>query len=175
MHRPLWLNEILQHFLAEPLEIEWRASADDKKLCVCIRRFTQAGTEYKPSSNPHRQEILSFDSGLAKTLLKQGVIELKSAKVDIGEANFRGEPLPAYRPWPGTLPGSEPAASEFHRVDDPFVAIQLKKFIQVFPRNDLDLIRGDRFITTISVIRLVSHRVEGLPDNPGAAVEILQP
>ena len=170
-NRPLRLHELLTAYLDNPLVINWQSASEDQKQCVVVRRFSHGGTEYRPNLSPIKREIVSFDQGVAKMFLKQGFIEVKSCLFDRGEATLterhRKEKVPAFRPWL-VNPG------EVYPRDDPFIAAELHKYIQVIPGIGGELLPGDRFVTAYSVLRGLSFAVEGLAENERAPITILQ-
>jgi hypothetical protein len=177
--RPLWLDEILIYRNTEPIPISWPKRPEQKVRCGVLRKFEHVGTQYAPSKDPHVPEFILFDVHTARHLEKQGQIAIWSARVDIGTAKLekRGVECPAYRPWPGSLPG-QAESGEFHPPvrDDPFFAVQLYKHIQIFPGLlEVPILPGDIFVTSYSVIKQLGHSVEDVPGNNFGPLVILQP
>ena len=176
MHRPLYLDEILQFRYTEPIPIQWPERPQAKVKCAVLRKFEHGGAHYAPSKNPQTPELILFEVGVARMLQKQGQIGIYSASVDIGRATLTKPEMecPAYRPWPGSLPGQ--SESDTQPRDDPFLACWLSKYIQIFPGwLEVPILSGDVFVTTYSVIKQLTHSVEDVPGNNLGPLVILQP
>jgi hypothetical protein len=155
--------------------ISWPPRYQDKKQCAVVKKFEHVNIGYAPSKDPHDPELVFFESGVAAMLEKQGLIVIRSWKVDRGVAKLekRGLEVKAYRPWPGSLPGQP--ESQVYPKNDPFLAVELVKHVQVFPGIDIELFPGDIFVTTYSAVKQLGHSVEGIESGHYGPLVVLQP
>ena len=177
MNRPLRLEEILDIYdpNASPIPISWPKAHEQKIKCAVRVKFEHGGLEYTPKvdrKNPNQPtEFVLFDSHTARMLERGGKLAIYSARVDIGTATLKKREMvvPAFRPW---LELGQVAPQ-----DDPMLAMQLRKNIQIFPGLPADeLTFGTVFVTVFSAIRQkIGYCVEGIPVNEGAPLMILQP
>ena len=178
MTRPMFLDEILAWRNTEPIPITWPERPLAKAKCAVLRKFEHAGAHYTPSKNPQNPELILFEGHTARILQKQGVLAIYSASVDIGEAKLEKREMVvlSYRPWPGSLPGQSESEVYTQPREDPFLACWLSKHVQVFPGLlEVPILPGDIFVTTYSVVKLLTHSVEDVPGNNIGPLVILQP
>ena len=175
MNRPLRLDEILQFYQTNPLPVQWIDRQEVK--AVILQKFEHGGQHFAPDpkADPRDPPVTSFDAKIAWGLQEKGLIGIKSAAVDFGLCTLIGiGQVRAFKPWPKSLPDGSPDYESAHR---PWVYLvcQLTKLITLFPGIGAELERNEIFITSIDVIRLVSHSIEGIESSHRGPVEILQP
>jgi hypothetical protein len=165
------LTKLLQTAWEEPIAISWEAS---ERVITPLSEVNFAGRTYLPGRSERQKKaggpktipaqtfVARVDEEL-KRWLAQGKISIPLPWVDFGQVQKSCER--AFRPWPVCLPDDGRGAG----LEEVFLRVQLRKFVQVFPWVRIE--PGEIFVTSFAVIEALGFDLE----RPGLAPLLILP